>query len=760
MTKRKIRREEALAYHSSGRKGKIEVVPTKPLTTQFDLSLAYSPGVAEPCLAIAANEDLIYEYTAKGNLVGVISNGTAVLGLGNIGAAAGKPVFEGKGVLFKKFADIDVFDIEITTQDPDEFINTVVNLEPTFGGINLEDIKAPECFYIETELQKRMQIPIMHDDQHGTAIISGAALLNACEIQGKQLSDIIVAVSGAGASAIACCRMYEKLGVQKKNIFLCDRKGLIYPGRDSDMTETKAEFANGDGPAFLEDIMRKADVFLGLSSAGLVSKEMIASMLPNPIVFALANPDPEISYEDAISVRQDIIMATGRSDYPNQVNNVLGFPFIFRGALDIRARAINDEMKIAAVQGLSKLAKEPVPDSVVRAYGGEPIIYGKEYIIPKPLDNRVLLYVSPAVAEAAVLSGAARITEFDIEQYRASLESKQTKVRQFISGIINGLQKSRNKKRILFTEGDELKVLRAADIIVQNGIAIPVLLGEEHKIHELASQYEISLDGMEIVNVLNLEHLEEYATLLTHNRQRKGMTMAQARRIVRRRIEYGAMMLESGKVDGLISGVNLRYDETIRPVLEIIGTDPRYSRVAGIQAVISKRGDTIFFADATMNQHPNAEELADIAIMTAEAAKRFDMQPKVAMVSFSDFGSSADQSAKTMRNAVALAKQRMPELIIDGEMQADTAVAIGKAEDHFSFSAINGDANVLIFPDLNSANISYKLMATIGEAEVIGPILVGMNKPVHILDRNADVNAVVSMAAICADEANAKERHK
>ena len=760
MTKRKIRREEALAYHSSGRKGKIEVVPTKPLTTQFDLSLAYSPGVAEPCLAIAANEDLIYEYTAKGNLVGVISNGTAVLGLGNIGAAAGKPVFEGKGVLFKKFADIDVFDIEITTQDPDEFINTVVNLEPTFGGINLEDIKAPECFYIETELQKRMQIPIMHDDQHGTAIISGAALLNACEIQGKQLSAIIVAVSGAGASAIACCRMYEKLGVQKKNIFLCDRKGLIYPGRDSDMTETKAEFANGDGPAFLEDIMRKADVFLGLSSAGLVSKEMIASMLPNPIVFALANPDPEISYEDAISVRQDIIMATGRSDYPNQVNNVLGFPFIFRGALDVRARAINDEMKIAAVQGLSKLAKEPVPDSVVRAYGGEPIIYGKEYIIPKPLDNRVLLYVSPAVAEAAVLSGAARITEFDIEQYRASLESKQTKVRQFISGIINGLQKSRNKKRILFTEGDELKVLRAADIIVQNGIAIPVLLGEEHKIHELASQHEISLDGMEIVNVLNLEHLEEYATLLTNNRQRKGMTMAQARRIVRRRIEYGAMMLESGKVDGLISGVNLRYDETIRPVLEIIGTDPRYSRVAGIQAVISKRGDTIFFADATMNQHPNAEELADIAIMTAEAAKRFDMQPKVAMVSFSDFGSSADQSAKTMRNAVALAKQRMPELIIDGEMQADTAVAIGKAEDHFSFSAINGDANVLIFPDLNSANISYKLMATIGEAEVIGPILVGMNKPVHILDRNADVNAVVSMAAICADEANAKERHK
>ena len=553
MTKRTIKREDALEYHSSGRKGKIEVIPSKSVSTQYELSLAYSPGVAEPCKEIAANEEMVYEYTAKGNLVGVISNGTAVLGLGNIGAAAGKPVFEGKGVLFKKFADIDVFDIEITTQDPEEFINTVVNLEPTFGGINLEDIKAPECFYIEQELQKRMQIPIMHDDQHGTAIISGAALLNALDIQNKKIDEVIVAVSGAGASAIACCRMYEKLGVKKENIYLCDRKGLIFPGRDADMTETKAEFANGTAPADLADIMKKADVFLGCSSAGLVSKEMIASMPANPIVFALANPDPEISYEDAYSVRTDIIMATGRSDYPNQVNNVLGFPFIFRGALDVRAKAINDEMKIAAVYALSELAKEPVPDYVVRAYGGDPISYGKEYIIPKPLDNRVLLYVAPAVAKAAIESGAARLTTLDIDQYRVQLESQQTKVRRFIAGVINGLQKAKSKQRIIFTEGDDIKVLRAADIIVQLGIAIPILIGETAKIHGLAEEFGIDLNGIELIDVSNLQYLEEFASLLTKKRQRKGMTMTQANRIVRRRIEYASMMLETGRADGLIS---------------------------------------------------------------------------------------------------------------------------------------------------------------------------------------------------------------
>jgi malate dehydrogenase (oxaloacetate-decarboxylating)(NADP+) len=758
MTKRTIKREDALEYHSSGRKGKIEVIPSKSVSTQYELSLAYSPGVAEPCKEIAANEEMVYEYTAKGNLVGVISNGTAVLGLGNIGAAAGKPVFEGKGVLFKKFADIDVFDIEITTQDPDEFINTVVNLEPTFGGINLEDIKAPECFYIEQELQKRMQIPIMHDDQHGTAIISGAALLNALDIQNKKIDEVIVAVSGAGASAIACCRMYEKLGVKKENIFLCDRKGLIFPGRDADMTETKAEFANGTAPADLADIMKKADVFLGCSSAGLVSKEMIASMPANPIVFALANPDPEISYEDAYSVRTDIIMATGRSDYPNQVNNVLGFPFIFRGALDVRAKAINDEMKIAAVYALSELAKEPVPDYVVRAYGGDPIVYGKEYIIPKPLDNRVLLYVAPAVAKAAIESGAARLTTLDIDQYRVQLESQQTKVRRFIAGVINGLQKAKSKQRIIFTEGDDIKVLRAADIIVQLGIANPILIGETVKIHGLAEEFGIDLNGIELIDVSNLQYLEEFASLLTKKRQRKGMTMTQANRIVRRRIEYASMMLETGRADGLISGVKLNYGDSIKPVLEIIGTDPRYSRVAGIQAVINKKGDTYFFADATININPNAEELADIAIMTAEAAKRFDMTPKVAMLSFSDFGSSSDASAIKMRDASRIARERHPELIVDGEMQGDTAIGGEKAADNFAFSAIQGDANVLVFPDLNAANICYKLMSKMGEAEVIGPILVGMNKPVHILDRSADVNDVVSMAAICADEALAKVR--
>ncbi|MFZ9760920.1 MAG: NADP-dependent malic enzyme [Candidatus Kapaibacteriota bacterium] len=758
MTKRTIKREDALAYHSSGRKGKIEVIPSKSVSTQYELSLAYSPGVAEPCKDIAENEELVYEYTAKGNLVGVISNGTAVLGLGNIGAAAGKPVFEGKGVLFKKFADIDVFDIEISTQDPDEFINTVVNLEPTFGGINLEDIKAPECFYIEQELQKRMQIPIMHDDQHGTAIISGAALLNALDIQQKKIEEVIVAVSGAGASAIACCRMYAKLGVKKEHIFLCDRKGLIFPGRDADMTETKAEFANGTGPADLAEIMKKADVFLGLSSAGLVSKEMIASMPPNPIVFALANPDPEISYEDASSVRTDIIMATGRSDYPNQVNNVLGFPFIFRGALDVRAKAINDEMKIAAVYALAELAKEPVPESVVRAYGGDPIIYGKEYIIPKPLDNRVLLYVAPAVAKAAIDSGASRIAELDIDQYRIQLESQQTNVRRFIGGIISGLQKSKKKQRIIFTEGDDVKVLRAAEIIVQLGIAHPMLIGESAKIQALVDEYQIDLSGIECIDIQNLNHLDEFADILTAKRQRKGMTKNQANRIVRRRIEYAAMMVETGNADGMISGIKLNYGDTIKPVLEIIGTNPRFSRVAGIQAFISKKGDTIFFADATINISPNAEELADIAIMTAEAVKRLDMEPRIAMLSFSDFGSSNDGSAIKMREAARLAKERNPQLIIDGEMQGDTAVSNEKTEDHFPFSAIQGDANVLVFPDLNAANICYKLMSKLSQSEVVGPILVGMNKPVHILDRSADVNDVVSMAAICADEAIANNR--
>jgi len=760
MTKRTIKREDALAYHSSGRKGKIEVIPSKSVSTQYELSLAYSPGVAEPCKDIAENEELVYEYTAKGNLVAVISNGTAVLGLGNIGAAAGKPVFEGKGVLFKKFADIDVFDIEISTQDPDEFINTVVNLEPTFGGINLEDIKAPECFYIEQELQKRMQIPIMHDDQHGTAIISGAALLNALDIQQKNIEEVIVAVSGAGASAIACCRMYEKLGVKKEHIFLCDRKGLIYPGRDADMTETKAEFANGTGPADLDDLMKKADVFLGLSSAGLVSKEMIASMPANPIVFALANPDPEISYEDASSVRTDIIMATGRSDYPNQVNNVLGFPFIFRGALDVRAKAINDEMKIAAVYALAELAKEPVPEAVVRAYGGDPIVYGKEYIIPKPLDNRVLLYVAPAVAKAGIESGASRIAELDIDQYRIQLESQQTNVRRFIGGIISGLQKAKKKQRIVFTEGDDIKVMRAAEIIAQLGIAEPILIGETAKIQSLVDEYQIDLTGIECIDIQNLSHLDEFAELLTAKRQRKGMTKNQASRIVRRRIEYASMMLETGKADGMISGIKLNYGDTIKPVLEIIGTDPRFSRVAGIQAFISKKGDTVFFTDATINISPNAEELADIAIMTAEAVKRLDMEPRVAMLSFSDFGSSNDASAIKMREAAHLAKQRNPELIIDGEMQGDTAVSNEKTEDHFPFSAIQGDANVLVFPDLNAANICYKLMSKLSNSEVVGPILVGMNKPVHILDRSANVNDVVSMAAICADEALAKVRGK
>lgn len=753
MLKKKINREEALEYHSSGRKGKIEVIPTKPCNTQYDLSLAYSPGVAEPCRDIALNEELVYEYTAKGNLVGVISNGTAVLGLGNIGASASKPVMEGKGVLFKKFADIDVFDIEIKTQDADEFINTVANLEPTFGAINLEDIKAPECFYIEKELQRRMQIPVFHDDQHGTAIISGAALLNACEVQGKKLDEIIVVVSGAGAAAVACSLFYIKLGVKHENVYLFDRKGLVYKGRDEDMNEQKEFFANGDTPTSLIDMMKKADVFLGLSAGGLVTKEMVASMPPNPIVFALANPDPEISYPDAISVRKDIIIATGRSDYPNQVNNVLGFPSIFRGALDVRAKAINDEMKLAAAYSLAELAKVDVPESVLRAYGDEAMKFGREYIIPKALDPRVLLFVAPGVAKAAIATGVARKENFNVEDYKMELQARQGKAKQFKATVISSVQRRNSKKRIVLTEGEEPKAMRAAEIILEDGIANPILLGGKARMETVAKELGIDLGKFETIDIYYSEKTEEYAQVLAIQRERRGMTLGEARKLVMRRNYYGAMMVQTGEADGLLSGLNLRYDETIRPALEIIGTDSRYSRVAGMYVVITKRGDTLFFADTTVTPNPTAEQLADIAMITAQAAERFKIEPRVAMLSFSDFGMSHDPSVLKMRQAMEIVKRKRPSLIIDGEMQADTAVWQEKAHEQFPFSTIQGNANVLIFPDLNSANIAYKLLVRVGEAEAVGPILIGMNKPVHILERDADVQDIVSMAAICADEA-------
>lgn len=619
MSKRKIRAEEALEYHSSGRKGKIEVIPTKPCNTQYELSLAYSPGVAEPCRAIADNEELVYEYTAKGNLVAVISNGTAVLGLGNIGASAGKPVMEGKGVLFKKFADIDVFDLEIKTQDPEEFITTVLNLEPTFGGINLEDIKAPECFYIEQELQRRMNIPVMHDDQHGTAIISSAGLLSAAEIQGKHLKDLKVVVSGAGASANACCNLYVKLGVRREHIFMYDSKGLIHQGR-SDLNDQKKTFAHAASDIPFAEAFRFADMFLGLSSAGIVNKEMVQSMPPRPIVFALANPDPEISYEDATSVRDDIIMATGRSDYPNQVNNVLGFPYIFRGALDIRAKAINDDMKLAAVRALAALTKESVPDVVTRAYGGEKITFGKTYIIPKPLDPRVLLHVAPAVAKAAIQTGVARITTLDVETYKRELEGRQGKARQVTANIISGLQSKKEKKRIILTEGDEVKVIRAAEIIAQDNIAIPIVLGNTETIRSVAEHHQISLEGVEIIDTYRSEQHELYAQHLTELRKRRGITLQEARRMVYHREYFGTIAVKMGDADGKLSGLNIRYDEAIRPALQIIGRDKRYSRVAGVHILLTKSGDIMFLADTTVTVAPNAEQLADIALMTAEVA--------------------------------------------------------------------------------------------------------------------------------------------
>ncbi|MBD1208108.1 MAG: NADP-dependent malic enzyme [Ignavibacteria bacterium] len=757
MKQRKIRVEEALEYHSSGRKGKIEVIPTKPCNTQFDLSLAYSPGVAEPCRAIAENEELVYEYTAKGNLVAVISNGTAVLGLGNIGASAGKPVMEGKGVLFKKFADIDVFDIEIKTQDPEEFINTVANLEPTFGGINLEDIKAPECFYIEQELQRRMNIPVMHDDQHGTAIISSAGLLNACEIQGKKLEEIKVIVSGAGASAIACSNLYIKLGVKRENIFMFDSKGLVHRGRTIEADEPKAAFINGDKDISLVDAMKFADVFLGLSKGGLISKEMVASMPPKPILFALANPDPEIPYYEAASVRNDIICATGRSDNPNQVNNVLGFPYIFRGALDVRAKAVNDEMKLAAVYAIAKLTKESVPDSVLRAYGGEAIRFGKEYIIPKPFDSRVLTAVAPAVAKAAIDSGVARITTLDLQAYKQQLEGRQAKKRQLLSNIAIGLQTRNDKKRIVLTEGEEPKIIRAAEIIADDGIASPILIGRTEVIQRVAAEQNINLESIRIIDTLKSPDIERYATFLASERARRGMTIQQAQRLLTRRIYYGTLMVAMGDADGMISGLNMRYDETVRPALQIIGIDKRYSRLAGIHIIITKQGDTLFFADTTVSVHPTAEDLADIAMMTADVAERFDILPRVAMLSFSDFGSSDEGNAKAVRKAYQIVKQKRPHLIIDGEMQADTAFDESKVSEQFPFSAIKGNANVLIFPDLNSANIAYKMLLSIGGAEYIGPIMMGMNRPVHVLERTADVAEIVSMAVICADEAHKTE---
>jgi malate dehydrogenase (oxaloacetate-decarboxylating)(NADP+) len=748
-----IKEQEALDYHSQGRRGKIEVVATKPCLTQRDLSLAYTPGVAAPCLRIQANPDEAYLYTAKGNLVAVVTNGTAVLGLGDIGALAGKPVMEGKGILFKRFADIDVFDIEINTHDPDEVIRVVKLLEPTFGGINLEDIKAPECFYIEETLKREMNIPVFHDDQHGTAIISGAALLNALEIVGKRIDEVKVVFNGAGASGIACAKYYLSLGVKKENLILCDTKGVIYKGRTVGMNPWKQELAAETDARTLAQALVGADVFVGLSVANCVTPEMVRSMAERPIIFAMANPDPEITWEEAKAARPDVIMATGRSDYPNQVNNVLGFPFIFRGALDVRATTINEEMKLAATRALAALAKEDVPDSVMKAYGGERLRFGPDYLIPKPLDHRVLLWEASAVAQAAMASGVARL-HIDIEEYKEQLESRLGKSREVMRIMIH--QARRHPKRVVFPEGENEKVLRAAHLLVDEGIAHPVLLGNEERIRQQARELDIALDDVELIDPVRSPKFQDYAREFYELRQRKGVTWRDAHEQMRNPTIFGAMMVRRGDADALIAGVTQHYPETIRPALQIIQMREDVSRVSGLYMMILK-DKVYFFADTTVNIEPTAEELAEIALCAAEVARRFHIEPRIAMISFSNFGSARHRFVDKVREATRLVKERAPDLMVDGEMQADTAVVPELIDEYYPFSTLKGGANVLIFPDLQSANVAYKLVQRLGGAEAIGPILMGMRKPVHVLQRGCEVKDIVNMAAIAVVDAQEAE---
>jgi malate dehydrogenase (oxaloacetate-decarboxylating)(NADP+) len=745
-----VRRQEALDYHSQGRRGKIEVTPTKSCVTQHDLSLAYTPGVAEPCMEIHANPETAYLYTAKGNLVAVVSNGTAVLGLGNIGALAGKPVMEGKGVLFKRFADIDVFDIELDTLDPDEIIKAVQLLEPTFGGINLEDIKAPECFYIEEQLKKTMKIPVFHDDQHGTAIISGAALLNAVEIVKKKLANIKVVFSGAGAAGIACAKFYEVLGVKRSNMMLVDTKGVVFKGRTEGMNPYKEYFAVDTEARTLADAMKGADVFCGVSGKGIVSKDMVRSMADNPIVFAMANPDPEITYNDAVSSRDDIIMATGRSDYPNQVNNVLGFPFIFRGALDVRATAINDQMKIAASRALAGLAKDGVPDSVIRAYGGKKIEFGREYIIPKPFDPRVLLREATAVAKAAMETGVAQQPIADLEAYTDALESRLGKSRELMRVFIH--KAKLDPKRVVFPEGEEEKILRAAQIILDEHIAHPILLGNQTLIKQKISELGLSLEGIEIINPTEAPKSDEYATAYYNMRQRKGITCFDAERHLKRPNVFGMMMVKSGDADGLISGLTQHYPETVKPAIQIIGMQEGASTIAGLYILVFKNR-TYFIADPTVNIDPTAEVLAEIALLTAEKVKQFGVEPRVAMLSFSNFGSTGHPLVDKVRAALKIVKTQAPNLLVDGEMMADTAVVPDILNELFPFSPLKDGANVLICPDLTSANIAYKLLCRLGGATAVGPILMGIRKPVYLLTPGNDVNDIVNITAMAVSEA-------
>ncbi|MFO7764822.1 MAG: NADP-dependent malic enzyme [Pelovirga sp.] len=750
-------RQDALDYHSSGRKGKIEVITTKPCATSRDLSLAYSPGVAEPCLEIEKNPEEAYKYTAKGNLVAVVSNGTAVLGLGDIGALAGKPVMEGKGVLFKSFADIDVFDIEIDTKDPDELIRTVKLLEPTFGGINLEDIKGPECFYIEEKLAEIMDIPVFHDDQHGTAIIAAAGMLNALEIVGKELKDVKMVVNGAGASGIACANLAIVMGIDKDNVILCDTKGVIYKGRTQGMNEYKERLAADTSDRTLEDAVKNADIFFGLSAKGALSPEMLKTMAPNPVVFAMANPDPEITPPEAKAVRDDIIIGTGRSDYANQVNNVLCFPFLFRGALDVHASAINAEMKLAAVKALANLAKLDVPDSVRKAYAGESITFGREYIIPKPFDPRVLLHVAPAVAQAAMDTGVARRPIKDMQKYCESLEAMQGRSKEIMRTLINKAKAA--PKRIVFPEGEDDKILRAAHILVEEKIATPILLGNKEAIATKAEKLHVDMKGITVIDPTTSDKRDEYVDKMFELRQRKGVTKNGALSQIKGNYNYfGALMVQQGDADTMLSGINHHYPETIRPSLEVLGKQSHLSKVHGMYMLVFKK-EVVFIADATVAIDPTPEELAETAILVAEKVRQFDIVPKVAMLSFSNFGSNTEPQALKVKKATALVKQLDPELTVDGEIQANVALDADLTENQYPFSMLKGDANVFIFPDLQSGNISYKLLNKLGGAEAIGPILMGMKKPVHVLQRGDDVNDIINMAAVAVVDAKEAEQN-
>lgn len=749
------RKKDALDYHSQGRPGKIQVLPTKPTNSQRDLTLAYSPGVAEPCLKIAETTEDVYKYTAKGNLVAVISNGTAVLGLGDIGPEAGKPVMEGKGLLFKIFADIDVFDLELNTKNVDEFVNIVKALEPTFGGVNLEDIKAPECFEIERRLKEEMNIPVMHDDQHGTAIISAAALLNACELQNKKLDKVKIVVNGAGAAAISCSRLYVSLGAKKENIVMIDRSGVIRRDR-AVLNALKAEFATDRDIHTLEEAMKDADVFIGLSAADVLAAEVLKTMAKNPIVFAMANPNPEIAYDLAVATRSDIIMATGRSDYPNQVNNVLGFPYIFRGAMDVRATTINEEMKIAAVKAIAEMAKKPVPESVMMAYNLKNLQFGRDYIIPKPNDPRLLTSVSPAVARAAMESGVARSAITDWNAYEEELARRLGGEHTLLRTLSNRAKS--DPKKVVFAEADHHKILKAVRIVIDEGIALPILLGKKAEIQRIAEEYAIDLHGAEIVDPLEEDELREtYANYLYEKRQRKGVTLSQARNMVKNRNYFGSCMVQFGEADALISGLTRDYGTTVRPALQVIGTEPGVDRVAGMYMMLTKKGP-VFFGDTTVNINPTVDELVSITALIDRSVRKFNISPRIAILSYSNFGSTKGEVPGKTREAVRILHEKYPKILVDGEMQANFATSECLLKDNFPFSKLSGNpANTLVFPNLESGNIAYKLLQELGGAEAVGPILLGLNKPVHILQIGSSVREIVHMVTIAVMDAQTKE---